>query len=117
MPTAPTIEKQELHRGGGASMSCKKIHIMKNISIFIFPLFFFFSLSAQNTLTFQLDLAAEESVDEVGLRGNLPPLSWEESVPMTDPDGDGVYTASIEFPSVEAGNTIAKKMAKTGNCK
>lgn len=33
---------------------------------------------------------------------------------MTDPDGDGVYTVSIEFPSVEAGDTLEYKFLKDG---
>ena len=74
--------------------------------------FLFSSLSAQNTLTFQVDLTAEESVDEVGLRGNLPPLLWDTSLPLTDNDGDGIYTASIEFSSARPGDTLEYKFLK-----
>ncbi|MEL7361298.1 MAG: S41 family peptidase, partial [Bacteroidota bacterium] len=34
----------------------------------------------------------------VGIRGDTAPLSWEQSLPLTDPDGDGVYTAEVLFP-------------------
>ncbi|MEM9998318.1 MAG: S41 family peptidase, partial [Bacteroidota bacterium] len=34
----------------------------------------------------------------VGIRGDIAPLSWEVSLPLTDPDGDGIYTAEVAFP-------------------
>ncbi|MEL6442825.1 MAG: S41 family peptidase [Bacteroidota bacterium] len=34
----------------------------------------------------------------VGVRGDTAPLSWERSLALTDPDGDGVYTAEVPFP-------------------
>lgn len=52
-------------------------------------------------LTFQLDLApAAKQISaktSVGLRGNQPPLSWEKSLKLADPDGDGIYTAAVTF--------------------
>ncbi len=90
---------------------------MKNIQA-LFTLYFFWALtttlSAQSTLNFQVDLNGEKSVDEVGLRGNIPPLSWNESLPMTDEDGDGIYTLSLEFPTAQAGDILEYKFLKDG---
>lgn len=33
----------------------------------------------------------------VGLRGNTPPLSWNETTPLTDLDLDGIYSGEINF--------------------
>jgi hypothetical protein len=33
----------------------------------------------------------------VGLRGDTAPLSWDASLPLADPDGDGAYTGQITF--------------------
>ncbi|MEM8600693.1 MAG: S41 family peptidase [Bacteroidota bacterium] len=49
-------------------------------------------------VTIALDLADRDLTDAtVGVRGDTAPLSWEQSFPLSDPDGDGVYTAEIPF--------------------
>ncbi|MEM1093587.1 MAG: Ig-like domain-containing protein [Bacteroidota bacterium] len=40
----------------------------------------------------------------VGVRGSLPPLSWESTTPLSDNDGDGVFTGTISF--TEAPGTV-----------
>ncbi|MEO0857035.1 MAG: S41 family peptidase [Bacteroidota bacterium] len=49
-------------------------------------------------ITIALDLA-DRDLDgmTVGVRGDTAPLSWEASVSLTDPDGDGVYTVDLAF--------------------
>ncbi|MEO1513020.1 MAG: CBM20 domain-containing protein, partial [Planctomycetota bacterium] len=50
-------------------------------------------------VTIALDLADRDLAGAtVGVRGDTAPLSWEASLPLTDPDGDGVYTAEVAFP-------------------
>ena len=34
----------------------------------------------------------------VGARGDTVPLAWDRSLSLTDPDGDGVYSAEVAFP-------------------
>ncbi len=34
---------------------------------------------------------------QVGLRGSAAPLSWSESLPMTDDDGDGTWEVTVTF--------------------
>ncbi len=58
--------------------------------------------SSTITVTFELDLNGVANLVEketVGIRGNIAPLIWEKTFPMTDVDGDGVYTAVITFDS------------------
>ncbi|MBX2845002.1 MAG: hypothetical protein KTR13_02225 [Saprospiraceae bacterium] len=56
--------------------------------------------SQTTILTFKLDmnevLQQASSVGSVGLRGNQAPLSWEESIELTDEDGDGIYESTVE---------------------
>lgn len=69
---------------------------MKNLSYCL--LFLFFSLcNAQDyTITFQVDVTSE-NIREVGLLGNVSPLSNKKAYPLSDGDGDGVYEATIQF--------------------
>jgi len=45
-------------------------------------------------------LSAELQSDELaaGVRGDTEPLTWDRSQPLADADGDGIYTATIDFP-------------------
>ncbi|MEL6617123.1 MAG: hypothetical protein AAFQ43_15385, partial [Bacteroidota bacterium] len=52
-------------------------------------------------VTIALDLGTYErdlTGVTVGVRGDTAPLSGERSLALTDPDGDGVYTAEVPFP-------------------
>ncbi|GAB5527396.1 MAG: S41 family peptidase [Roseivirga sp.] len=69
-------------------------------------LLFFISSSAQAekpdkpeqiTVKFQVKYDGVKQVKNPGIRGNLAPLSWEKSYPLTDDDGDGIYEATIRF--------------------
>ncbi len=58
---------------------------------------------AQVTAVFEADLRAaiaanrfDVARDAVGLRGGVPPLSWQRSIPM-QPLGDGRYVATVRF--------------------
>ncbi len=73
-----------------------------NTLIQLTSLFFFcLNLSAQ-TVTFRVDMNAVDVATQVGIRGSLPPLSWEKTYPLTDEDGDGIYTGSIDFENRKA---------------
>jgi hypothetical protein len=50
-------------------------------------------------LTFQVDASALEDVEQMGLRGGTPPLSWDKSIPMQDPRGHGYWEATVVFDS------------------
>ncbi|MCB9274166.1 MAG: hypothetical protein H6564_09010 [Lewinellaceae bacterium] len=65
------------------------------------------------TLQFSVDMnpviAQVKNLSSVGVRGNLPPLSWEASIPMQDEDGDGIYTATVTFPEARANAALEYK--------
>ena len=48
----------------------------------------------------------------VGVRGSAAPLAWDRSLALTDPDGDGVYTARLTFP--EGTGTVEYKAVVEG---
>lgn len=75
-------------------------------------LFFVGSISAQNKITFQVDLSEESSVNEVGIRGGFEPLSWEKNLVMNDDDKDGIYTVTVEFDDSLTGKTLEYKFLK-----
>ncbi|MEM7658616.1 MAG: S41 family peptidase [Bacteroidota bacterium] len=55
-------------------------------------------LSAQ-TVWFRLGASSlpTKANKQVGLRGSLPPLSWDASIPLTDKDGDGILEVELEL--------------------
>ena len=55
------------------------------------------------TITFSIDMRNETNVSNVGIRGNISPLSWEESTVMTDDTKDGIYTTTVQFKTANAG--------------
>lgn len=57
-----------------------------------------------NSITFAIDMQAaiadgmfDPAQHEVGLRGSHPPLSWGQTLPLTDDDGDGIYIVTVAF--------------------
>ena len=44
---------------------------------------------------FEVDAREAGEIENLGVRGSLPPLSWDQSVELTDPDGDGIYQGII----------------------
>jgi hypothetical protein len=57
----------------------------------------------KKTITFTLNMRQAPPFKDVGIRGGLPPLSWQESLPMFDPDGDSLYSASVELETGQYG--------------
>ncbi len=57
---------------------------------------------SMTTVTFQVDMNREpnavRAAGTIGVRGSLAPLNWERTYPLSDPDGDGIFTAEITFP-------------------
>ena len=42
-----------------------------------------------------MDMNGEEQVQNVGIRGSFTPNSWNETLPLSDKDGDGIFEASF----------------------
>ncbi|MEO9871606.1 S41 family peptidase [Ekhidna sp.] len=58
------------------------------------------SLFAQERkVTISVDMSRINHIENVGVKGNIKPLSWEKAYPLLDEDGDGIYTAEIVFNS------------------
>jgi major membrane immunogen (membrane-anchored lipoprotein) len=49
----------------------------------------------EKTLTFSVDMNGIENAGNVGIRGNFTDQQWRETVPLTDEDGDGIYTTTV----------------------
>ena len=47
------------------------------------------------TLEFSVDTRGQSEVSSVGIRGDFAPLNWEQDLPLSDPDQDGIYTGSV----------------------
>jgi len=64
-----------------------------------------------STVVFQADFntANIEDPGTVGIRGSVAPLSWFETMPMEDPDGDGIYTLEVEFENIKQGDELLYK--------
>ncbi len=48
-------------------------------------------------LHLKIDARAFQNRQDFGLRGSISPLSWNETLILQDPDGDGIYETSLEF--------------------
>lgn len=69
---------------------------------------------------FEIDMAAalkagwlDPAGERVGLRGGVAPLSWNETIPLEDPDGNGVYEGDVMF-TADADSTVPYKIKVDG---
>ncbi len=49
------------------------------------------------TLSFDREGRWPKPEDRIGIRGSIPPLSWNYSLEMSDPEGDGLYELAVVF--------------------
>lgn len=81
-----------------------KLKTSKTLSavIIIGGLLYSCSLPAQERIIkFSVDMNGIEQIENVGIKGNVKPLSMEETYPLTDEDGDGFFEAEITFNTSE----------------
>lgn len=45
----------------------------------------------------KVNATSAKSTKSFGIRGNLPPLSWENTLFLSDPDKDGIYEGELRF--------------------
>ncbi len=74
----------------------KRFTLMLLVQLCFIP----FIMKAQ-TLTISVDMSMVKNADKVGLRGNLPPLSWEKTYLLNDEDGDGIFSGAFNFKAAE----------------
>ncbi len=56
------------------------------------------SLSSQTkVITFKVSVDKENTDASIGIRGSVPPLSWEKDLKLNDEDGDGIYELKVQF--------------------
>jgi predicted alpha/beta superfamily hydrolase len=74
-------------------------------------------VTGQATATFRLDMRTplkdgwlNTPEAKVGIRGDVPPLSWSETYFVEDADGDGYYTGQIVFDLEEEESRLAFKI-------
>lgn len=63
------------------------------------------------TVTFQADFRGVTVADPstIGIRGSKAPLDWDKTLPMQDPDRDGIYTLTVTFTGFEVGDPVEYK--------
>lgn len=75
---------------------------MKLFATLCLNLLLFHCIAQSKQVTFTVDASRLEKPQNIFLRGDLPPLSWEKGYPLTDSNGDGVFEVNIEFNSAES---------------
>lgn len=70
---------------------------MRIFILFFSILLFSLSLSSQTTIDFSVQLPAELSGQTVGLRGNIPPLSWDSSYVLTAGEQENVFSGAVQL--------------------
>lgn len=88
-----------------------KIHRLRSLLILVIVISGVLLLKAQNTVTFQVDMTDTEITDGkvIGIRGNMAPLSWFSTLPLEDPNKDGIYTTTITFDEGHFGKRVMYK--------
>ena len=51
----------------------------------------------EKTIHFTVNSYPTEVGRAIGIRGDIQPLSWQETTLLTDEDGDGIYEAVLTF--------------------
>ncbi|MFZ2898599.1 MAG: S41 family peptidase [Saprospiraceae bacterium] len=78
---------------------------MKKIPILPAALFLAMQVCAAQTsieIHFQADASNVPKPVQFGIRGSIPPLSWEKTYLLEDPDKDGIYEGKIAFDAADA---------------
>ncbi len=65
--------------------------------------------------TFSVNMNSQKAMLDVELRGDFTPLSWYEGIKLSDPDKDGIYTASVEFEIPEGTDSLNYKYTLNGD--
>ena len=55
------------------------------------------------TIHFKLDMRGIQSISKVGIRGGSKPLTWENTLLLTDDNNDSIYEGTINLNSASFG--------------
>ncbi len=75
---------------------------LKHQAIYIVILSIFFNCVQETkpkTIQFKVDMRKVEAFKDVGIRGNTYPLSWNETLFLSDADRDSIFEGSIQLNS------------------
>lgn len=76
---------------------------MKTYTLFLLIVLFVTYSCVQDkhpkTIHFKLNMKQIHSISNVGIRGNTSPLSWNETLLLTDVNGDSIYEGDIQLNS------------------
>lgn len=67
----------------------------------------------KRTVIFQVDTRKEADVQSLSVRGQMPPLNWNDNVDLSDADEDSIYTGEITFDTPY--DFVELKFVKNGN--
>lgn len=81
---------------------------MKGSKLLASLLIFTLKMQAQPT-TLQFQINGSGLSRDVGIRGNIAPLSWEKTFLLSDKDDNGIYAAGIIFPNLFHGTVVEYK--------
>lgn len=61
-------------------------------------------------VSFKVKAENPDSTESIGIRGNLKPLSWNNTLLLEGPDADGFFTSTINFDT--ANNQLSFKFVR-----
>jgi hypothetical protein len=67
------------------------------------------------TILFSIDASSLTNKDYFGIRGSALPLSWENTYPLIDDNGDGVFEAKISFAKSDRMQVLEYKFVHRNN--
>ena len=63
-------------------------------------------------VSFEVNMKGVQNFESVGIRGDIKPLSWQETSLLSDDNNDSIYTSTLEFDT--AGNQLNFKFVING---
>ena len=63
-------------------------------------------------VSFEVNMKDAQNFETVGVRGDIKPLSWQETTPLLDDNNDSIYTTTLEFDT--ASNQLNFKFVING---
>lgn len=61
----------------------------------------------------RLDMRQDRSTERVGIRGNIPPLSWDKTIYLQDGDSNGIFTGTLTLERSKA--VLEYKFVRNGD--
>lgn len=67
----------------------------------------------EQIVNFEVDMRGNTNVEIVGVRGSIPPLSWNQDLELKDSNGDSIFTGSVTLHLPY--DFVELKFVKNGN--